>query len=195
MWKDILVLQTPLAEKVVRAVLVYALILILIRVSGKRGLATLNMFDLIVALLITSVVQNAIIGDDSSVVGGAVSAVTLVAVNRAVSFLADTSPLAGRILEGKPTTVIEDGHVVHGALRKLGMRASELDHAIRSQNGDDISEIASGKLTPSGQLVLTLKLDEQSSTKADVADLTHHLRRIEALLVTGRSPGGTQERD
>jgi uncharacterized membrane protein YcaP (DUF421 family) len=101
-----------------------------------------------------------------------------------VSFLVDTSPLAARVLEGKPTKVIEGGQVVPGALRKLGLRASELEHAVRSQNGDDVSEIESGKLTPSGQLVLSLKYDEQSSTKADVADLTRHLERIKELLAT-----------
>ena len=186
MWEDVLVLQEPLAEKMLRAALVYVVILILVRLSGKRGLATMNIFDLVVVLLIAGVVETAIIGDDTSVAGAVVSAVTLVAVNRAVSLLVDTSPLAARILEGKPTTVIDDGQVVQGALRKLGLRASELEHAIRSQNGDDLSEIESGKLTPSGQLVLSLKYDEQSSTKADVADLTRRLQRIEALLTTRR---------
>jgi uncharacterized membrane protein YcaP (DUF421 family) len=186
MWTDIFLLQEPLVEKVLRAALVYVVILILVRVFGKRGLASMNLFDLVVALLIAGVVENAIVGDDTSVAGAAVSAVTLVAVNRAVSFLVDTSPLAARILEGKPTTVVEDGQVVRGSLRRLGLRASELEHAIRSQNGDDISEIESGKLTPSGQLVLSLKYDEQSSTKADVVDLTRHLQRIEALLEARR---------
>jgi uncharacterized membrane protein YcaP (DUF421 family) len=186
MWNDMLVMQEPLTEKVLRAALVYVVLLILIRLAGKRGLASMNIFDLIVFLLIAGVVEDAIVGDDTSVVGGAVSAITLVAVNRAVSFLVDTSPLAARILEGKPTQVIEDGQVVPGALRKLGLRDSELEHAIRSQNGDDVSEVESGKLTPSGQLVLSLKYDEQTSTKADVADLTRHLQRIEAMLTTRR---------
>jgi uncharacterized membrane protein YcaP (DUF421 family) len=186
MWEDILVLQEPLTEKVLRAALVYVVILILIRVFGKRGLATMNVFDLVVVLLIAGVVEDAIVGNDTSVVGGVVSAVTLIVMNRAVSYMVETSPLAARILEGKPTTVVEDGRIVHGALRKLGLRDSELDHAIRSQNGDDISEIESGKLTPSGQLVLSLKYDEQSSTKADVADLTRRLQRIEALLTARR---------
>jgi uncharacterized membrane protein YcaP (DUF421 family) len=169
---------------VLRTALVYIVILFLVRLFGKRGLATMNLFDLVLALLIAGVVENAIIGDDTSVAGSVVSAVTLLGVNRAVNLLVDTSPLAARILEGKPTTVIEAGQVVPGAMRKLGLRTSELDHAIRSQNGDDISEIETGKLTPSGQLVLTLKDDEQSSTKADVAALTRHLRRIEELLTS-----------
>jgi uncharacterized membrane protein YcaP (DUF421 family) len=86
----------------------------------------------------------------------------------------------------KTTTVIEHGQVVRPALRRLGLRTSELDHAIRSQHGDDLDEIDHGELTPSGQFVLTLKPEEQSSTKADIADLTARLRQIEELLTTGR---------
>ena len=133
MWKDILVLQEPLAEKMLRAALVYVVILILIRLSGKRGLATMNIFDLVVVLLIAGVVETAIIGDDTSVAGAVVSAVTLVAVNRAVSLLVDTSPLAARILEGKPTTVIDGGQVVQGALRKLGLPAATLPRLLVQQ--------------------------------------------------------------
>jgi uncharacterized membrane protein YcaP (DUF421 family) len=80
MWQDILVLDEPVAEKVLRAALVYVVILILIRLLGKRGLATMNIFDLVVVLLIAGVVEAAVIGDDTSVAGSGVSAVTLVAV-------------------------------------------------------------------------------------------------------------------
>jgi uncharacterized membrane protein YcaP (DUF421 family) len=115
-----------------------------------------------------------------------VSAVTLVAASRAVRRLLDTSPLAQRILEGRPTTVIEHGYVVQAALRKLGLRTSELDHAIRSQHGDNLEEIEHGGLTPSGRFVLTLKPDEQSSTKADIAALERRLKHIEAMLSAER---------
>jgi uncharacterized membrane protein YcaP (DUF421 family) len=73
-------------------------------------------------------------------------------------WLVDTSPLAQRLLEGRPTTVIEDGHVVQGALRTLGLRT----------------------------LVLTLRPDEQSSTKADIAALERRLQHIEAMLSAQR---------
>jgi uncharacterized membrane protein YcaP (DUF421 family) len=185
-WKDIFVPQVPLVESVLRVVLVYALIVVLVRLGGKRGLATMNTLDFVVVFLLAGVVENAIKGDDTSVLGGAVSAVTLIAASRAVRRLVDTSPLAQRMLEGRPTTVIEHGHVVQGALQKLGLRTSELDHAIRSQHGDDLEEIEHGELTPSGRFVLTLKPDEQSSTKADMAALEQRLKRIEAMLSAQR---------
>jgi uncharacterized membrane protein YcaP (DUF421 family) len=78
--------------------------------------------------------------------------------------------------------VIRDGHVVGRALRHLGLRRSELDHAVRVQNGDDIAEVQRGSLEPGGQLVLTLKHSEQSATKADIAEVTARLSRIEELL-------------
>jgi uncharacterized membrane protein YcaP (DUF421 family) len=68
------------------------------------------------------------------------------------------------------------------ALRHLGLRRSELDHAVRLQNGDDIAEVQRGSLEPGGQLVLTLKQSDQSATKGDIAELTERLRRIEELL-------------
>jgi uncharacterized membrane protein YcaP (DUF421 family) len=113
-WKSMLVPQVPLVETVLRVVLVYALIVVLVRLGGKRGLASMNTLDFVAVFLLAGVVENATIADDTSVLGGAVSAVTLVAASRAVRRLLDTSPLAQRVLEGRPTTVIEHGQVVQG---------------------------------------------------------------------------------
>jgi uncharacterized membrane protein YcaP (DUF421 family) len=82
--------------------------------------------------------------------------------------------------------VISDGHVIQQALVRLGLRRSELDHAVRLENGDDVSEVSVGSLEPGGQLVLSLKTGEQGATKADIADLRSQLSRLEALLSTTR---------
>jgi len=108
-WHSIFVLQIPVAEKVLRTVLVYATIVVLFRLTGKRGLAGLNTLDFVVLFLLSNVVQNAIIGSDNSFSGGAIGAITLVAVNTGVNRLVATSPTAALWLEGKPTTVIVDG--------------------------------------------------------------------------------------
>ncbi len=182
MWHDMFVEQIPVAEKILRTVIVYAVIAVLFRLTGKRGLASMNTFDFVVVFLLSNVVQNAIIGNDDSVIGGIIGAVTLVAVNAGVNRLIAVSATAARIFDGRATAVIKDGHVIEGALRRLGLRRSELDHAVRLENGDDVSEIARGSLEPGGQLVLDLKAAEQGATKADVAELTDRLRRIEKLL-------------
>src|SRR5262252_121141 len=95
--------QIPIAEKVLRTVLVYATILILFRVTGKRDLATLNMFDFVVLFLLSNVVQNAIIGSDNSLLGAIIGAATLVVVNAGLNRLVAVSDRAARVLEGMPT--------------------------------------------------------------------------------------------
>jgi uncharacterized membrane protein YcaP (DUF421 family) len=182
MWHAVFVEQIPLTEKILRTVLVYALIALLFRLSGKRGLANLSTFDFVVVFLLSNVVQNAIIGNDTSLTGGVVGAVTLVVVNAVVNRVVASNATAARIFDGRPTTVIRDGHVIERALVHLGLRRSELDHAVRMQNGDDVHEVEDGVLEPGGQLVLTLRHAERSATKGDVAALRDQLGRIEALL-------------
>jgi uncharacterized membrane protein YcaP (DUF421 family) len=186
MWHSMFVEQIPFAEKILRTVIVYALIAVLFRLTGKRGLAALSTFDFVVIFLLSNVVQNAVIGNDTSLIGGIIGAVTLVTVNTMVNRLIAVSPRAARIFDGKATTVVTGGNVVVPALERLGLRRSELEHAVRLQNGDDVSQVERGSLEPGGQLVLTLKAAEQGATKADVADLAGRLGRIESLLSASR---------
>ncbi|HEY5360378.1 MAG TPA: YetF domain-containing protein [Streptosporangiaceae bacterium] len=186
MWHAMFAEQIPLAEKVLRTVIAYALIAVLFRLTGKRGLASMNTFDVVVIFLLSNVVQNAIIGNDTSLTGGIIGAVTLVAVNTCVNRLIAVSATAARVFDGRATTVISDGHVVDRALRRLGLRRSELNTAVHLQGADDIAEVGRGSLEPGGQLVLTLKKGEQGATKSDVAELTDRLRRIETLLSAPR---------
>jgi uncharacterized membrane protein YcaP (DUF421 family) len=101
--------QIPAAEKILRTVIVYAFIGLLFRVTGKRGLASLNTFDIIVIFLLPNVVQNAIVGNDTSLIGGMIGAVTLVAVNAGVNRLIAVSDTAVRIFEGRATTIFAGG--------------------------------------------------------------------------------------
>jgi uncharacterized membrane protein YcaP (DUF421 family) len=182
MWHRMFVEQIPVDEKLLRTVLVYAVVAILIRLTGKRSLAGLNTLDIAVVFLLSNVVQNAIIGDDLSVTGGALGAASLVAVNSLLNRLALRYPLFARVFDGTETCVIENGAVVERRARRLGLRDAELKHAVRLQNGEDIAQVESGVLEPSGQLLVTLRASEQSATKADVAHLTEQLGRIEAAL-------------
>ena len=182
MWHDVFVMQIPVLEKVLRTVLVYSLIVILFRVAGKRDLANLSTFDFVVIFLLSNVVQNAVIGNDDSLVGGAVGAVTLIALNAALNRWVAVSDRASRLLEGRATTVIDDGRVLSTTLRRLALRPSALEHAVRVQNGDDLSEIQTGRLEPNGQLVITLKPSEQNASKGDIAELHARLDALDAAL-------------
>jgi uncharacterized membrane protein YcaP (DUF421 family) len=176
------VMQIPILEKVIRTVAVYGVILVLFRLTGKRGLAQLTSFDMVVVFLLSNVVQNAIIGSDNSLLGGAVGAVTLVVANTIVTRSAAVSSTVERVLEGTPTTVIEDGQLDRQAARRIGLRAGELEQAVRMQNGDSIRDVRVGRLEPTGQLILTLKDDQQPMTKGDMSLLLERLDRIESHL-------------
>ncbi|MFJ5092081.1 DUF421 domain-containing protein [Streptomyces sp. NPDC088674] len=194
MWHDMLTIQLPIAEKILRTVLVYAAMVVLFRLSGKRGLASLNTFDFVVVFLLSNVVQNAVIGADDSLLGGLVGAVTLVAVNAFMNRLTVASPRIARVLEGTSTTVVENGSVMTGAVRRLAVRPSEIEHAVRVQNGEGIRDVASAHLEPDGQLLVVLKQSAGAPTRADVARLEKRLTAIEGLLraeVAGTRPEST----
>src|SRR3954468_17550286 len=136
MWHSMFSEGIPITEKLVRTVLVYALVAVLVRVTGKRGLAGLNTLDIAVVFLLSNVVQNAIIGNDLSVTGAAVGAGTLVLVDSLLNRAAVRSSWVARVFDGTDSTVIADGRVLDRALQRLGLRRSELEHAVRVQNGD-----------------------------------------------------------
>src|SRR4051794_6275007 len=144
MWHSLFSSGIPITEKLLRTVLVYALIAVLVRSTGKRGLAGLNTLDIAVVFLLSNVVQNAIIGSDLSVTGAALGAVALVVVSSVLNRAAVRSRFVARIFDGTDTTVISDGAVVDRAVRRVGLRRNELDHAVRLQNGDDIGQVQTG---------------------------------------------------
>jgi uncharacterized membrane protein YcaP (DUF421 family) len=102
---------------------------VLLHLSGKRQLAQLNSFDLVVLLLLSNVVQNAVIGDDLSLTGGLLGAAILVGGNYLVVRFVTTHPRFRRV-QGSPTDLVEDGHVTPG-LRKQLITEKELDSALR----------------------------------------------------------------
>src|SRR6266850_2312245 len=115
---DMFVLSLPLAEKIIRPIVVYLFLIVGLRLAGKRELAQLNAFDLVVLLTISNTVQNAIIGADNSVTGGLIGATTLLVVNYCVvRFLYSHSAL-DRIIEGDAQVLIENGQLSRDNLKK-----------------------------------------------------------------------------
>src|SRR5579863_3837989 len=111
-------LPLPVLEKVLRPILVYIFLVIFLRIFGKRELAQLNPFDLVVLLSLSNTVQNAIIGDDNSVSGGLIGAFTLMAMNYLVVRFLFRHRRLDQLIEGKPATLVEHGHVLRNALAK-----------------------------------------------------------------------------
>src|SRR5213595_262072 len=119
-------LNVPIMEKIIRPVIVYAFLVIMLRVFGKRELAQLNPFDLVVLLSVSNTVQNAIIGDDNSVTGGLIGAFTLFAVNYLVIRFLFKHRRLDEILESTPTCLVENGKLCRAGLAKELLSESEL---------------------------------------------------------------------
>jgi uncharacterized membrane protein YcaP (DUF421 family) len=174
-WHDLWSIQIPPAEKLLRTVLVYVGLAVLLRLGGKRDLAQLNSFDLVVMLLLSNVVQNAVIGNDNSLSGGMLGAAVLVAVNSLMVRLVNRHPRLVRLFEGRPTTLVRDGHMIQKALHRLGLRRADVVAACRRQGADDVSEIADATLSPGGALVVTL---DESHHDATIGDLRREHERL-----------------
>ena len=168
----------PLFEKVIRTILVYLAIVALLRMFGKRDLAQLNSFDLVVLLLLSNVVQNAIIGPDNSVLGGVVGAAVLLGFNAIVVRAVRRNEVADTLFEGKPTELVSRGTVHEDALRKLALRRGDLMVAVRKQGAVGLGDVERATLHPGGAIVVELKPGSQSSTEADVARLEAKLDRL-----------------
>src|SRR5476651_253499 len=102
LWPDMFVLTLPLAEKIIRPVVVYVFLIVGLRLAGKRELAQLNPFDLVVLLTLSNTVQNAIIGEDNSITGGLIGATTLLFVNYVLVRFISRHESVERFIEGEP---------------------------------------------------------------------------------------------
>ena len=118
MWGDIFDLQVSAGEKVLRAILIYLFLIAVLRIVGKRELGQANTLDLVVLLLVANAVQNGIIGNDVSVTGAVIGALTLFARNEVVTRTTYAFPWASRAVEGEPTLLISHGQPVRKALRR-----------------------------------------------------------------------------
>ena len=179
MWDNLMHLDLSVWEKVIRTVAVYVALAVLIRLAGKRDLAQLNAFDLVVVLLLSNVVQNAVIGADNTLLGGLIGATVLIAVNAGVVRLARTQDGMSRLLEGTSTTLAFNGQWDNDALRKEGLRRADVDAALRRQNANSVEETQRVSIEPGGAIIATLRADLQTATRADVERLE---AKLDALL-------------
>jgi len=140
----------PFLEKLARPVIVYLVLVVLLRIFGKRELAQLNPFDLVVLLSLSNTVQNAIIGDDNSVSGGVIGAIGLLAINWLVVRLLFRSPRLTRLLEGRSTALIKNGQVDVKALEREAMTREELIEVIHRQGFEHIHQVRKCELEPNG---------------------------------------------
>jgi len=196
-WAAMFTWEVPPAEKVLRTVIVYLFIAFLIRVAGKRQMAQLNSFDLVVVLLLSNVVQNAIIGPDNSVIGGLLGAATLVGFNSVMDRVGLLNDKTRWLFEGNPTVLVSQGKVDERAMRRVGLRDHEFASALRKQGADNLEEVRRAALEPGGSITVDLKREDQAASLGElrqaVTDLQRHLDErlsaIEAAAARSRPSG------
>ena len=182
---DMFALKIGVLEKILRPVIVYAFVLICLRIFGKRQLAQLNPFDLVVLLSISNTVQNAIIGDDNSVTGGLIGALALFAINYAVVRFVFRHKTLDQLLEGTPTVLIENGHVRRRALAKEMLSEAELVVVAHRQGFASLKEIDHCELLPGGIFYIRGVTPPEPKTSlllARMEQLGEQLDRIEQRL-------------
>ena len=150
MWGDMFVVGVPIAEKILRPALVYVFLVVALRVFGKRELAQLNPFDLVVLLSLSNTVQNAIIGNDNSLAGGLIGALALLALNYLVVRFLFRHRRLDEILEGAPTMLVEHGRVKTEGLAKELLTTAELMTVLHRQGFETVEEVDRCILQPGG---------------------------------------------
>ena len=176
-------LNISVAEKMLRPLLVYVFLVILLRVFGKRELAQLNPFDLVVLLSLSNTVQNAIIGDDTSLTGGLIGAFTLCAVNYMVIRFLFKHRRLDQLIEGSPTVLIDRGRIQSNALAKELLTEVELLTMAHRQGFASLEEVEKCVLEPGGTFFIQGKsprLSERYHAEL-IAKLDHLGREIEHL--------------
>jgi uncharacterized membrane protein YcaP (DUF421 family) len=178
-WNDMFVPGVPLLEKAIRTLVVYVAVLLGLKLAGKRELSQLNPFDLVVLLLLSNTVQNAIIGNDNSIIGGLFGAAVLLLTNH---FLVRYLFKSGRLdaMEGSPDVLVSGGEIRHDRLNEEMITVTELEAAARRQGIKSIADIQECRLETGGALTFVPKLPTPEDTQHN--ELIQRLEAIEQKL-------------
>ncbi|SFS18779.1 Protein of unknown function [Granulicella pectinivorans] len=191
MFESMFHLHLPILEKIIRPIIVYLCLIVFLRLFGKRELAQLNPFDLVVLLSLSNTVQNAIIGDDNSVSGGIIGAFALLAVNWVLMRVLFKMPKLNQALEGSETVLIRNGVLDREAMRKETMTELEMMEVLHKQGIGRIEDVERCVLEPNGNFYVEARTPSvQDAERAElmraVDTLTREVKALRAEL-TARS--------
>lgn len=150
-------MSMPWWEFVLRAVVVYVVLLAMIRLSGKRTMGQFTAFDMLLIVLLGNAVQNALLGADTSMAGGLLLAATLMTLNWTVGFVTARSKRAERVLEGAPVVLARNGHVYRDVLRRELVSRDDFAKAMREAGVSDIDRIHLALLETNGHITILLR--------------------------------------
>lgn len=157
MWK----LTEPWWELVVRCVFVYFLLLVLLRVSGKRQIGQLAPFDLVLLLVLSNAVQNAMNAGDNSLLAGIILATVLIALNYFVGLLVFKSKTLEAVVEGRPEVIIHNGVLYADVMKREQLTHHELDCALRAAGCASVAEVHLAMLENNGQITVQPRRTER----------------------------------
>lgn len=166
-------MATPALQILVRSLLVYVGVLVGLRLMGKRELGQMTVFDLVVILLIANAVQNAMVGADVSIQGGLLAAAVLLAANRVVAALRIHSGVWGRLIEGTPTVLVQEGEFLEAALRKEGLERQQVEMAMREHGIDSLEQVRLAILETDGSISIVPEGARVVRTKKHVRQIRH----------------------
>jgi uncharacterized membrane protein YcaP (DUF421 family) len=180
-------LHLPILEKLLRPMIVYLFLIGFLRLFGKRELAQLNPFDLVVLLSLSNTVQNAMIGDDNSVTGGIIGAFALLAINWVLTLTLFKSPKLDRIVEGTETVLIRHGVLDEAAMKKEALTELELKSVLHKQGLNSYAEVEKCVLEPNGTFYVDAKTpSSDDAQRKEVLELVRALstevRELKVLL-------------
>ena len=203
---DLFAVGIPIGEKLVRTFAVYAFLLLGLRLAGKRELGQLNPFDLVVLLLLSNTLQNAIIGEDNSLTGGIIGATALLVLNWLVVRFLYTHPVIARWLEGDSDVLIKDGAVLEQRLQRELITKEELEAAARRQGLEGLHHVETCRLEVGGALTFVQKLPTDDEVRhrallkrldalaAAQADLLARVASLDGRLAHSSDPPAQEER-
>lgn len=157
-----------------RSALVYLALFVGLRLAGKRELGQMTVFDLAVVLLIANAVQNSMVGPDFSVQGGILAAAVLLVLNRGIALLRLQGDRWGRLIEGTPTVLIEDGELIEPHLRKEGMEREELEMVVREHGIDSLAAVRLAVLETDGSVSIVPMASQVVRTRKHVRQVRRH---------------------
>lgn len=154
MWilMDILTLAIPALSIIFRTTVIYLVILIGLRLAGKREIGQMTIFDLVMLLLISNAVQNAMVGPDVSLTGGILAAVVLLMINFAIARMRLYFPAVRRLVEGTPTILVLHGKILARNLDREGLDQDTLETALREHGIAEVSEVEMAVLEVDGTI-------------------------------------------
>jgi uncharacterized membrane protein YcaP (DUF421 family) len=169
-------LPIPVLEKILRPIVVYFALIIAFRLFGRRQLAQLNPMDLTVLLMLSNTIQNAIIGEDNSLVGGLIGAGALLTTNWALNWVTYRYPRVADKIEGSPQVLIEDGVMDKKTVHRENISIQDFHEVLHRDGLDQVQRVRMAYLEPSGLITVIPKDDSR------IDEINERLATIEQLL-------------